>query len=75
MDIKTKKVKVTVQDMAWMHSMAAKFAADLSIKSYFNKDTQQLMAYAWTVAAVSLLNGKGMLELEVEVDKGYDNAD
>lgn len=75
METKNNTIKITVQDMAHVHSMATKFAADLSIESYFNHDVQQLMSYAWTNSVISLLNAKGMLQLEVKVAKGYDDAD
>lgn len=64
-----KQLKITAQDLANIHSIAVDSCIQLPSNSEFLRSSN-LLAYSWTVAVVTWLNGKNLLDYEVEIDKG-----
>lgn len=65
-------IKITKQDLANLHSFAVKNCVDLPRESEYHKDSHKLQAYTYLIAAISLLNSKNNILLEVEVDNGVE---
>jgi len=63
-------IKITEKDLVNLHSYAIKNVVDLSRHSEYQRDSHKLQAYAYMLAAISLLNSKSSVLLEVEVDNG-----
>lgn len=65
------KINITEKDLDTLYSMAVKSCIDLSQKSRFHKDSNKLRSYSFAEAMVNLINSKNVVQLEVEVDRGY----
>lgn len=69
-----KKLIITTQDLMHIHSSAVNFCIALPKESEYHKDNGKLQAYSFTVALVNFLNSKDLLDVEVDVPRGYDEV-
>lgn len=66
------KLKVTKQDLNLIHGLAVQSYLALPNDSKYLQDPQQLQAYSYTLALLTWLKGKDMLDLDIEVERGND---
>lgn len=63
------KIKITVQDLMHIHTLAVNNCIQLPFDSNLMKDNNKVQAYSWTSAVVNWLNSKDLLDIEVDIDK------
>lgn len=63
-------LKINIQDLMNIHSLAVSNYLDLPYNSSIHKDSKELMAFCWTKAVTTWLSSKDILTVQLEINNG-----